>query len=109
VQTQSIEDRVTAFLDRKFRYSKSYATRQTYKLAMNKFGEFLRTRHDIDINQLINACEAKTLDPISILDEFFTFLTQYKLRNGTELGDFIFLVRHLLMILQPVTYHMFSH
>ena len=81
---QSIEDRVTTFLDKKFRYSKSYATRQTYRLAMNKFEEFLRTRHNVDINQLINACEAKALDPISILDEFFTFLTEYKLRNGKK-------------------------
>lgn len=82
MQVQSLEDIVAAFLDKKFRYSKSYATRQTYRLALNKFREFLRTRHSIDLSQVIGECEAKALDPISILDEYYTYLTGCKLKTG---------------------------
>jgi len=82
VQVQSVEDRITTFLDRKFRYSKSHATRQTYRLALNKFGEFLRTKHNTDLEELVNECKIKALDPISILDEFYAYLTHCKLKTG---------------------------
>lgn len=82
MQVQSTEDRITTFLDKKFRYSKSFATKQTYGIALNKFQEFLRIKYNFDINQTVQRCVNKDLDPITILDEFYTFLTQYKLKNG---------------------------
>jgi len=82
VQVQTVEDRITTFLDRKFRYSKSFATKQTYRLALNKFQEFLIFRYNLDINQIVKRCENKDLDPITVLNEFYTFLTKYKLKNG---------------------------
>src|SRR5438309_5208199 len=82
MQVQTVEDRIITFLDRKFRYSKSFATKQTYRIALNKFQEFLRNRYNLDINQVVKRCEDKNLDPIAVLNDFYTFLTQYKLKNG---------------------------
>lgn len=82
MQVQSVEDRVATFLDKKFRYSKSYATRQTYRLAMNKFTEFLRSKHGIDLNQLVVECEDKVQDPVSLLDGYYTYLMYCKLKTG---------------------------
>lgn len=76
------EDRIKAFLEKKFRYSKSYATKQTYRLAVLKFAEFLRIKYNLDINQAVMQCENKVLDPIVVLDEFYTYLSHYTLRNG---------------------------
>ena len=82
MQVQRVEDRIAIFLDRKFRYSKSHATRQTYRLALNKFREFLRTTHNTDLEELVHACKNKALDPIAILDEFYAYLTHCKLKTG---------------------------
>ncbi|GEM_PF-3138083 len=60
MQLQSEEDRINSFLDKKLRYSKSYATRQTYRMAMNKFLEFLRTKYNIDLAQIFERFEEKT-------------------------------------------------
>lgn len=82
MQIQSEEDRINFFLEKKLRYSKSYATRHTYSMALIKFQNFLRTKYDLSIDQAIGKFESKTLDPIVILDEFYTFLSLYKLKNG---------------------------
>jgi len=82
MQVQRVEDRLNTFLERKFRYSKSFATKQTYHLAVIKFLEFLDVRYNLDVNEAIGKFETKTLDPIIILDEFYTYLSSYKLRNS---------------------------
>lgn len=82
LQIQSEEDLINSFLEKKFRYSKSHATKQTYRMSLNKFQEFVRTKHNFDFNQLFRQFDERSLDPISILDEFYTFLSSYKLKNG---------------------------
>jgi integrase len=51
-------------------------------MSLNKFQEFVRTKHNFDFNQLFRQFDERSLDPISILDEFYTFLSSYKLKNG---------------------------
>ncbi|MEX1996146.1 MAG: hypothetical protein WD884_02065, partial [Nitrosopumilaceae archaeon] len=63
MQLQTIEDRIQAFLEKKFRYSKSFATKKSYTTALNRFKEFLRARYNLDINQAIRQYETKKLDP----------------------------------------------
>lgn len=70
------------FLDRKYRYSKSFATKRTYKAAIDKFQEFLVAKHGQGLDQILILLQTKALDPLELLDEFFTFLSNYRLRNG---------------------------
>jgi len=81
MQTQTVEDKIKHFLEKKFRYSKSFATMDCYKTALNKFEEFLRVEHNLDINQLLLQFEKKTLDPIEILDQFYSFMSKYCKKN----------------------------
>lgn len=78
MQLQTIEDRIQAFLEKKFRYSKSFATKKSYTTALNRFKEFLRARYNLDINQAIRLSETEKLDPIDVLDDFFTYLANYR-------------------------------
>jgi integrase len=82
MQIQSIEDRINSFLEKKFRYSRSYATKATYATALKKFQEFLGVKYNLDINQAILQFETKTLDPIVILDELYTYLSTYQRKDG---------------------------
>jgi hypothetical protein len=59
MQIQSTEDRIETFLEKKFRYSKSFSTKRTYGMALKKFEEFLRIKHKLDLNQAITQFEAK--------------------------------------------------
>lgn len=83
---QTIEDKVDAFLEKAFRVSKSYSTRRSYQGAINKFEDFLRIKFNLDINQALRLFEAKSLDPIVALDEFYTYLSKCNLSNGTIRG-----------------------
>jgi integrase len=78
MQLQQVEDKIERFLERKFRVSRSYSTKLTYRSHIVRFGEFTRIRYNLDINQLLGQIDAKKLDPIVVLDEYYTFLTQYK-------------------------------
>jgi integrase len=78
MQLQSIDDKIKYFLEKKFRYSKSFDTMDCYKTALNKFQEFLRVENNLDLNQMLIQFENKTLDPIEILDRFYSFLSNYK-------------------------------
>lgn len=82
VEVINISDKVTTFLDRKFRYSKSFSTRRTYQGAVDKFKEFLTTRYNLTIDQVFLQFESQSLKPLEVLDEFFTFLSDYKPRNA---------------------------
>lgn len=82
MQLIDISDKVKIFLDRKFRYSKSFSTRRTYQAAVDKFQEFLTTKHNLNLNEVLTRLESRVFDPLEILDEFFTFLSNYKPRNG---------------------------
>ncbi len=77
MQIQTVDEKIQYFLEKKFRYSKSYATMDAYKTALRKFQEFLRVELNIDINQLLIQFEKKTLDPIDVLDRFYMFLSNY--------------------------------
>lgn len=81
---QVIQDRISTFLEKKYRYSKSFPTKQTYKIAVSKFQNFLKTRYDLDIEEAISQFESKKLDPIVTLDEFYTYLSKFTQRNGKK-------------------------
>ena len=82
MQIQSIEDRISSFLEKKFRYSKSYLTKRTYAGAMKRFQDFLRVKYNLDLNQAIIQFETKSKDPIDVLDEYYTYLSKSIQKNG---------------------------
>jgi len=74
-------DRVEGYLEKKFRISHSFDTKNAYRTALKKFAEFLRTRHNYSLEQLLTLIFEKTLDPLDVLDEYYTFLSNYQTRT----------------------------
>lgn len=77
-----VSEKVESFLDRKFRYSKSYATRRTYKTAIQRFQEFLLSKYNLSLEDSLSKLESRQLDPLETLDQFFTFLSDFKINRG---------------------------
>src|SRR3989442_521462 len=82
LESMVVSNKVESFLDRKFRYSKSYATRRTYKTAIQRFHEFLLTKYNLRLDEVLQKLEDHQLDPLEILDQFFTFLSEFKISRG---------------------------
>lgn len=70
---------VERFLEKKFRISHSYSTKNVYHTAVKKFAEFVREQYNFDFVQLFHqVLETKTLDPLDVLDDYYTFLAKYQ-------------------------------
>jgi len=83
MQQQIARDRVTRFLENKFRVSRSYPTITTYRHTVHRFLKFLRIKYNLDISQiLIQIKEKKTRDSLEVLDDYYSYLSQYK--RGTK-------------------------
>lgn len=74
------------FLAKKYRASKSFSTKTTYKSAINKFAEFISVHLGKTIDELLQAIIAKELDPINVLDDFYSFLSEYKRPKISKTG-----------------------
>lgn len=79
LQIQLTNDRIENFLARKFRRSKSFATRWSYKVNLKRFVEFLQLQYNLDVNQLVTMLQSKHKDP---LDEYYAYLSEYLKTNG---------------------------
>ena len=87
MQIQTLEDKITKFLNRKFRISKSYATKRTYESSLKRFKEFLRISYNLDLIQLLQKIkESAELDSIEVLDDYYTYLSQCKRPGKDKLG-----------------------
>jgi len=82
----TINDRIERFLDRKFRASRSYATKETYKGAINRFGEFAYQDYNQSLNKLIDNMLNHVLDPIEVLNDFYTYLTKVENPQSKRIG-----------------------
>ncbi len=80
-----IQDIIEHYLEKKFRISHSFATKNVYRAALKKFTEFARVCYNFSFEQLLNQIIKKNCDPLDVLDEYYTFLSSYKTktkRNG---------------------------
>jgi len=77
-----VSTKIESFLDRKFRYSQSYATRRTYKTAIQRFQDFLLTKYNLSLDEALSKLQSKQLDPLETLDQFFSFLSDFKTNRG---------------------------
>ena len=74
------KDKIEAYIEKKFRTSRSYSTKTSYRVAMNRFVSFLNKK-DADIIEILDQIkDTKKLDPISLLDEFYSDLSDNKKR-----------------------------
>ena len=72
----SIHDRVERFLDRKFRTSRSFATKETYKGGIKKFKDFAYQDYNQELDKFVDNMLNNVLDPVEVLDNFYTYLTK---------------------------------
>ena len=86
MQVQTTQDKITRFLERKFRASRSFSTKNTYNSALKRFMKFLGIQYNLDIEQLLRKIETKQTDPIEILDDFYSFLAECKRENSDKIG-----------------------
>jgi len=86
MQIQAVQDKITRFLERKFRASRSFSTKNTYNSALKRFMKFLGIQYNLDIEQLLRKIETKQTDPIEILDDFYSFLAECKRENSDKIG-----------------------
>ncbi len=73
-------DRIDQYLEKKLRISHSFDTKNAYRAALKKFTEFLRIKHNYSLEQLLGLISEK-LDPLDVLDEYYTFLSNYQTRT----------------------------
>lgn len=74
IKTIQQKNLIETFLAKKFRNTQSFSTRNNYGFAMRRFTEFLRLEKNLGIDQARTLLENKNLDPIELLDEFYTHL-----------------------------------
>jgi len=80
-----IQDIIEHYLEKKFRISHSFATKSVYRAALKKFTEFARVCYNFSFEQLLDQIIKKNFDPLDVLDEYYTFLSNYQTktkRNG---------------------------
>jgi hypothetical protein len=82
LQIQLSDDKIENFLAKKFRRSRSFATRRSYKVNLKRFVEFLQLKHNLDVNQLVTILQSKHKDPLEVLDEYYMYLSEYLKKNG---------------------------
>jgi len=69
-----IQSKSETYLERKFRISRSYATRESYRVIVYRFVDFVQVQYKIDFEAFLGTLKQSDADPIGILDEYFSFL-----------------------------------
>lgn len=75
-----VDPRIDEYLERIFRISKSYSSKRTYKVIVNRFMKFLSSKNDP--SKILLELKEKREDPIIILDDYYTFLSKEGLKNS---------------------------
>jgi len=80
-----LQDKIELYLERKYRISRSHATRDSYRVIVSRFIDFIQIQYKQDFEQFLVSLERSDADPVGILDEYFTFLAGGKkpLANNT--------------------------
>lgn len=80
MQIQTTQDKIENFLAKKFRLSRSFATRKSYETGLNKFIEFVGSKYGLNLDSLvIQTKETHQIDPIQVLDDYYSYLSSYKI------------------------------
>lgn len=74
VNAEETPDLLELFIAKKYRHTKSFATRTSYDNNIKCFYQFLSDDKGLNILQAIELIKQKKIDPILLLDDFFTYL-----------------------------------
>jgi len=69
-----IQNKIESYLERKYRISRSYATRDSYRIIVYRFVNFIQIQYKQDFEQYLGTLKQSDSDPIGVLDEYYTFL-----------------------------------
>jgi integrase len=69
-----IQNKIEAYLERKYRVSRSFATRDSYRFAVYRFVDYIQIQYNQDFEKFLGTIKHSDADPIGILDEYFTYL-----------------------------------
>jgi len=85
ISYKQIDPKIDQYLERIYRISKSFSSKRSYLVSLNKFQKFLTTKNK-DLSQILYELKDKQHDPIVLLDEFYTFMSQQNLKSSTIAG-----------------------
>lgn len=72
--TQESPDLIGAFVAKKYRHTKSFATKTGYTNNIKNFYKFLTEDKKQDITNTIESIKQNKIDPIVLLDDYYTYL-----------------------------------
>ena len=88
------DDKIETFLDRTFRLSKSHSTRRSYRVALNKFEEFLKVQYISYLDGLLSELNEGKQNPIMVLDDY-TYLSNCN-RSSSTIRSYISVAKEFL-------------
>jgi len=71
-----LQNKLEAYLERKYRISRSHDTRNSYRKIVCRFVNFIQIQYKQDFEQFQSSLKQSDSDPVGILDEYFTFLAR---------------------------------
>ena len=74
VNTQQIPDLIESFVAKKYRHTKSFATKTVYTNNIKNFYKFLAEDKKQHIENIIELVKQNKIDPIVLLDDYYTYL-----------------------------------
>ena len=80
-----LESKLETYLERKYRVSRSHDTRNSYRKIVHRFINFIELQYKQDFQQFLDFLKLPDTDPVSILDEYSTYLAgrEKPLANNT--------------------------
>lgn len=79
-----IEPKIEQYLERVYRISRSYSTKRSYHAALKKFDKFCNEISSLP--EVLFDLKNNGKDPVVILDEFYTYMSNSSLKNRTIIG-----------------------
>lgn len=79
-----IEPRIEQYLERVYRISRSFGTKRSYGVALKKFEKFCNEISSL--SDVLFELKNNNKDPVVVLDEFYTFMSNSSLKNRTIIG-----------------------
>ena len=71
-----LQSKLDAYLEGKYRISRSHATRDSYNIIVCRFVNYIQIQYKQDFEQFLSSLKQPDTDPVGILDEYFTFLAR---------------------------------
>jgi len=71
-----VQDKIEVYLERRFCISRSFATRNSFRIAINSFIDFVRIQYNLEFSTLLPKIKKSKRDLIDILDDYYSRLSE---------------------------------